>query len=177
MRTPIIKLLLLAGLATSLIQCSNDSESDKVKITVVPEKPVVIDAPFSYYEPPLTTDGEPILVEVAAPWFIFRYSVFNGSSMQVTLQTIKFTATSTGDDGVVNTFEANLDPNELDSYYINTVAVGASTNATTTGWVIDGLPESRNLVYRIKGEMIGWFGPPESPVKSFRQTFDFTTSK
>lgn len=177
MRTKsILKLLLLVGLAASLSQCSGDDEdSDKVKMSTIPGTPVVINAPFSYYRPPLTTDGEPILEEVEAPWFLFKYSIFNGSSSPVVIQTIKYTVKTTGIDGTAVTFEGSLDPVEIDDFILGEISVGG-TLSPSYGWFVNGIPESKTLVYQIEAEMIGWFGTRASPTKSFNQKFSFTAS-
>jgi len=169
-------LIILAGLSTALIHCSGDSKSKKVKLSVVPDTPGVIDANFTVTIPPIDANSTATTKTVKAPWFPFKYKIFNGSDSVITVQTIKFTTTAVTDAGATVEYTSSIDPNELNSYYVVRVAVG-ETAAPSTIWFIDGLPETGGAHdYQVDGELIGWFGEPTDPQASMHSTFHFSAS-
>lgn len=152
-----------------LTQCSGvEGLSKDVKITLVPEDPVVINADITLYA---NTENE---VVIRAPWYLFRSSVTNNSDK--TLYFVTYTFKVTGrKDGRQVTSNHSIDPNfscfsdTLSRPYLAIITPGTtykqadSCDSTSyddlayEAWYIHGLPEADSFDYSVDVTAEGWF--------------------
>lgn len=172
-----------------LAQCGDteDADTKAVSFTHIAAEPIVIEADFTYVIPAVG-DAEPTAVTVTGPWFQSKVQFTNGSGQPLTVQTVKYTIESVGNDGNIITQEHFLDPGDLpanknesvldDQRYVAFVESGETSDGDII-WYIGGLADRKkmaHLKYRVKAEAIGWFGFPTEPVRAFKKTINFNTN-
>lgn len=176
-------LSLLAFITLVCAQCSDEGKVGKVKIRVVPERPVVIESDFSYTDTNGTTiPDDDKDVDVTGPWFQFRPEFTNDSDETIVIQNIKVTITAMGIDGkpIEGTAELKLDEADIpDRSYLAELAPGETWDLNSADplaqftWYISSLPDrtkARSFIYRLKFEAEGWFGDLSTPTKSLRKS-------
>lgn len=178
------KAFLILVAAWLSVQCSKESDAAKVKLELVPKRPIVIDADFTYTDDKgtaATDDDEEVTVK--GPWFNMSYTATNDTDRTVTIVTLKITAKGYSSAGALVTFTYDLDPGDLDpeQSFLMEIGPGASFNGVTSGhsWFVDGLPDSsqvKSFIFSLEIEAVGWFGTSDNPEKSFRRTIFATTS-
>ncbi|MCC7406206.1 MAG: hypothetical protein IT288_17560 [Bdellovibrionales bacterium] len=172
--------VLLALMSTASIHCSGGSGvASKVDVSVVPERPVVIDTDFTLRIE--DGDGDPDTFqteEITAPWFPFSYTVKNNSSEYITIVNFKFTVTGRkGTESTSTTSELSLDDLGTNVTYLEEIGPGRSASRfTDVTWYIHTLPANvDNFSYKVKVEVQGWVGKATDPKERFDKELTFTT--
>ena len=173
-------LILLFTLLSASLQSCGGEESDSSKVTVqqIAEKPTVINSDFTVDPTPAdTSSGDEI--EVTGPWFPLRFYGTNGSNRSLTIAS--FTVESTPSN---NGTPSSWVPDLGSATTLIQVAAGDSFEVTTT-YYVDSLPESETKNYRVKVTLQGWFNDDDDPSTSidesaipsdsFEKTISFTT--
>ena len=177
MRKKIATVFLAIFCVTYVAQCGEeDALSKDVKLTLVPEDPIVVNADITLRP---GTESEQT---IPGPWFLFRYSIFNGSDRELSLVTYIFKISGIR-NGARFIEEASIDPssactdpdNNLRAFLAIVPAGATASGAVETspmvgncnprilevppdyeGWYI-ALPEADNTFYSIDVEAAGWF--------------------
>lgn len=187
-------ILFIAGLAS----CGGDtSKSGKAKMSILPEKPVVI-----------TADVEQDGKKYSGPWFNFRGSMFNGSTDTITVVALEIEVTGMGSSGNPTTSKVAFSPGQFNQDVVY-LPMGATTPITVAckythfaqlnagddsqfellgapetvcagygpvfiiGGNPKGPPGNTNFRYTLKIKPVGWFGTYDTPTDRFmrQQTF------
>lgn len=174
----LVQLGIFQLLMWSLLQCGGqESLSSKVKFASRDPNAIIVYADLT------VSNGEED-IEYKAPWFRWRYTFVNNSTLQLRVVTAMFTIT-TRKNGVKVTYETAIDPgaNCKDPFSRSYLAVvepgetfsGLAVDATGVAncdmfnlalrltppqseeWVIHQLPESDTKSYSVEIQAIGWF--------------------
>lgn len=167
-----MKIFFLLGLLTSvfiLSSCGDEGKSSKVKVTIIPNSPIVFTGDIT-----LPIPGSTETETIAGPWFRFRYKVDNTTeSDTVTIVGIEAEVTdSDGNKGNTTSF----DPGELTAgrtVFVELASGGSFTEAVNL--YVHSLTETTSLRYKVKMTFQGWFGAETDPKERFRKIINFTT--
>lgn len=188
--TRVFHILLGILSATALVSCGGDKDkSDKTKISLIPEKPIVITADIEQ-------DGS----TVAAPWFKFYATITNPTAEPITIVALEVEVTGLNSSGSSTTNKVAF----AASSYNRTISVGTTTydcdypsfgtiaaNSSAqlqlsgsspcpsgiVGFTVPSNPKpptgSENYRYTVKVKPLGWFGELTSPTDRYekKQTF------
>lgn len=181
-----ILVLILAGL--TLLSCGGKTRSSSTEIKVVPDEPIVISA-----------DRKRGDVTDKGPWYQYNLQITNNDeSLPITIAAIKVTVSGADENGSLQTKTGAHSAGEFNTAgtdntpeckfdYFKSIAVGETAllsvdngNAACKGIALmidtDG-PGGQNLKnyrYRVRVELIGWFGEATDPQDRFQTTYNFT---
>lgn len=180
-------LIFLSTFTLALFSCSKEDEDTKnVKVTLVPENPIVIEAPFTYS---VGAGDEKQEIEVDGPWYQSRLVIVNGTNQILTVVAVVHRVEAFGEDGeikeVVNEFGSDLllvnndDDDGNDQYYLFEIGPSETLDSPVV-YYSGGLPDKENdqvtsYNYTVSMEIQGWFGPNTAPQKSFKKRLFFNT--
>lgn len=186
---------------TALTSCGGDEgKSGKVKLAIIPEKPIVITAD--------SVDDQDNAIK--APWFSFRASMNNTSTDTVTVVALEVEVTGTDGSGSTVSGKVAFTPSQFNTsiekadpsgttitveckytYFAQLTAgtVGADFKLygadpacgdppIPTFYVANnpkGREGSNNYRYTVKIKPLGWFGPYLLPTDRFERTQTFYT--
>ncbi len=177
--TPLLRFA-LAGILlclSSLVSFSCGKKSgkeDNVVISMIPSKPVVINADWDFPDPNLEDDVDQSLA-VTAPWFKFKYSIKNNSNDTVTVValTMNYRSSFKGAPvkGTVTFSGTDLGSSKS---YLGEVAPGG-VDTPNVAFFADSLPQADGFIYHVEVVVDGWFGTADSPRERFTKTVRFST--
>lgn len=178
---------------------SNSSKSEKAKMSILPEKPIVITAD--------TVDGDDNTI--TAPWFSFRASMSNSGTDQVTIVALEVEVTGTSESGTPTTGTVSFSPSEFNGsieiadpsgqttitveckfWYFAEVGAGQTkdfklygadsrcgtpTPVFFVGSNPKGPKNSPNYRYTLRMKPLGWFGTFALPTDRYERTQTFYT--
>jgi hypothetical protein len=186
---------------TALSSCGGDEgKSGKVKLSIIPEKPIVITADS-------VDDNDNI---IKAPWFSFRASMNNTSTDTVTVVALEVEVTGTDENGSTVSGKVAFTPSQfntsiekpdgsgatvtVDCKYTYFAQLAAGTTASDlklygadpdcgdppvptfyVGNNPKGREGSNNYRYTVKMKPLGWFGSYLLPTDRFERTQTFYT--
>lgn len=187
MKRLLYKLTLLI-FSLALVQCGNNDNSQKVDLIFEKQNPIVIPSDYSLllYKDPVTL--LPVTETITGPWFQFKYSITNGTSKELIIQTLVVKVTGISTAGAEVTAEAKISVTDLlvnkdsdttnDRLFLEDVLAGKVLQASqmTLGVYIGSLPTpTMSTVFNVEIEAIGWFGAIDAPSEKFSKKFYLTT--
>ena len=167
-----MKISFLLGLLLSvaiLSSCGDDGKSSKIKITIIPDSPIVFTGDVTL-PIPNSTETETI----SGPWFRFRYKVDNETEgdtvviMGIQVEIID----SEGNEGSPTSFA----PEELPgtrTIFIELASGGSFTESVNL--YVHSLNETGSFRYKAAIRFDGWFGTENDQQERFRKTVNIIT--
>lgn len=176
----------------SLTSCGGGKgESANVDFQLVPQQPIVINAPLAN---PITGQT------MTPPWFKFALSVSNNSSQKLTIVALNILVSGIVGGSVVNN-QVALDPSILnystaagtncvytafttiDPHKTATLDAAGSSSCNTyspvtfyvSGNPIDNTITNPSFHYSVSIQPLGWFGTNTNPTDRFTRTYYFST--
>lgn len=157
----------------SIVSC-DQPESD-VKVELIPEGPVVIDADYEFISA-LTGEKE----TVTKPWFSFKMKIKNSSKKTITVTALLLEVLGVSKSGPTTAtvdFTGEGDSNGLP--VLDTDCDGSVSNLTDkvgvlfevapgvgcisrVTWYAGSLPEDSDFQYTVRGKFIGWYNKVEN---------------
>lgn len=162
--------MVMASCSMLVLSCGQKNEL--VKVEIVPDSPVVINADYIIPDP---NPGNSIDEEetVAGPWFRFRIKVTNTSDTPVTIVSIVLKMTGYK-NGIPVTGDSRFADEESGTGILAEVAAGA-TFEPQIYFYAHSLPEVDNFRYDVSATIEGWKGTAALPTERLRQPFRFNT--
>lgn len=174
----ILSAMVLTLSLLGFIGCGKKKD-DNIKIFLIPKSPILIETDAEIATGSLS---DPILA-LTGPFFRASFLIENDSDRQLTIMGAKFFITGIRKDGSKVVVESKeLDLTVLRRSYLATILPGNKFPTSTAEQIfiyVDSLPKAQDVVSLIfKGELklMGWYGDPGTPEKSFKRSIFFTTS-
>ncbi|MGE4133466.1 MAG: hypothetical protein AB7F86_17625 [Bdellovibrionales bacterium] len=181
-----LKAVTLASvMAAVAVGCGKQTKSQKAKISVIPDQPIVITADADFGDE-----------KIKAPWFSLVVSIDNQSDDKITIIALEVDVTSVDQTGAITTKTVAFTPSKFDystdslkceysSFGTWSSGENKALQITGSGSCNSGIPifgvgglqksSNKNYRFRAKARPIGWFGTFTAPTDRYENFKTFTT--
>ncbi len=177
----VVKSFFLVAVFSLLSSCGDGGENKKIDIEILPDRPLVTNSEFTFF------DGDGDEVNIEGPWFEMTYTIFNGSTRRLKVQTYSAEVTARGNDGTsTKSYSPNFGDFDTDRRSITEDPIEpGETFEEENNWIFDQLPDNSSFRYSVKIIFVGYYlteDDPETeenegdkPADRFEKTLRFNT--